>query len=68
MSDHNFKRLIWTPDLQPDKDKFHCKKCDSMVIYPKHLSEYEVNHLIAKAKKGSFPCIDVEAEDKKLGL
>lgn len=54
---HNFRRMIWTPDTPKGKDKFHCEKCDSTVLYDSRLTEYEVNHLIAKAKAGAFPCI-----------
>lgn len=57
---HNFKKMIWTPDIPVGKSKFHCERCDSTVLYSDRLTEYEVNHLIAKAKKGAFPCVPEE--------
>lgn len=61
---HNFKRINYyneaVPSLSkptnPNVAKWWCDKCDSVVQYPKWMSDHEVNSIIHTA--GKFKCIE----------
>lgn len=64
--DHEFKKML-VHTYRPDRDAWHCAKCDSTVLFLKGTSEHEVN----KKMMLKLPCVDsrvMNAEiDKKLG-
>lgn len=44
---HHFKLWINTPDksynAKPGHRLWHCKKCDTLILYPNRMSEIDVN-------------------------